>query len=118
VGYYAKDPNAYYVVAGSGTLPTSSRNTLPINPINDLDATAVKRISFTERYKLEFQAQAWNVLNHSQYLPGSVNNINSLGYTDGGTHNFLIPDAPTFNDPKAVFANNARNMQLALKFVF
>ena len=118
VGYYAKDPNAYYVVAGSGTLPTSSRNTLPINPINNLDATAVKRISFTERYKFEFQAQAWNVLNHSQYLPGSVNNINSLGYTDGGTHNFLIPGSPTFNNPKAVFSNNARKMQLAVKFIF
>lgn len=118
VGYYAKDPNAYYVVAGSGTLPNASRNTLPINPINNLDATAVKRISFTERYKFEFQAQAWNVLNHSQYLPGSVNNINSLGYTDGGTHNFLIPGSPTFNNPKAVFSNNARNMQLAVKFIF
>jgi len=118
VGYYAADPNAYYVVAGSGTLPTSSRNTLPINPINDLDATAVKRISFTERYKFEFQAQAWNVLNHSQYLPGSVNNINSLGYTDGDTHSYLIPGETKFNNPKAVFSNNARNMQLAVKFIF
>ena len=93
-------------------------STLSIIQINNLDATAVKRISFTERHKLEFQAQAWNVLNHSQYLPGSVNNINLLGYTDGGTHNYLIPGSPTFNNPKAVFANNACNMQLALKFIF
>ena len=58
-------------------LPNSSRNTLPINPINDVDATALKRINFTERLKFEFQAQVWNVLNHSQYVPGTINNINS-----------------------------------------
>jgi hypothetical protein len=118
VGYYANDPNAYYVAAGSGTLPTSSRNTLAIRPINDLDVTAVKRFDITERYKFEFQAQMWNVLNHSQYLPGSINQINSLGYTDGGTHNYLIPGSPTFNNPEQVFSNNARTMQLTAKFTF
>jgi hypothetical protein len=58
------------------------------------------------------------VLNHSQYLPGSINSINSIGYTDGGTHNFLIPGSPTFNNPQAVFSNNARAMQLTTKFIF
>lgn len=118
VGYYADDPNAYYVAAGAGTLPTASRNTLPIRPINDFDATAVKRFSFGERWKFEFQAQVWNVLNHSQYLPGSINNINSLGYTDGATHSFLIPGETTFNHPEAVFSNNPRSMQLATKLIF
>ena len=118
VGYYAKDPTAYYVMAGPGTVPNARRNTLPINPINNLDATALKRISFGERVKFELQTQAWNVLNHSQYLPGSVNNINSIGYTDGGTHNFLIPGSPTFNNPKAVFSNNARSLQLTAKIIF
>jgi hypothetical protein len=118
VGYYANDSTAYYVAAGAGTLPTASRNTLPIRPIDNFDVTAVKRFSFGERFKFEFQAQAWNVLNHSQYLPGSINNINSLGYTDGATHNFLIPGSPTFNHPEAVFSNNARSMQLATKMFF
>ncbi len=118
VGYYANDPNAYYVVAGAGTLPTAGRNTLPIRPINNVDATALKRFSFGERMKLEFAASAFNVLNHSQYLPGSVNNINSLGYTDGATHSYLTPNQPSFNDPVATFSNNARTMQLSLKFLF
>jgi hypothetical protein len=118
VGYYAIDPNAQYVVAGSGTLPTAGRNTLPIRPIDNFDVTAIKRLSFGERIKFEFQAQAFNVLNHSQYLPGSLNNINSLGYTDGGTHSFLTPDQPTFNNPSATFNNNARAMQLVVKIIF
>ncbi len=41
VGYYANDPTAYYVAAGAGTLPTSSRNTLPIRPIDNFDVTAL-----------------------------------------------------------------------------
>jgi len=118
VGYYATNPTAYYVVAGSGTIPNASRNTLPIRPIDDVDATALKRFTFADHYKFEFQAQVWNVLNHSQYLPGSINNINSVGYTDTGTHNFLIPNAPNFNNPEATFSNNPRSMQLVAKFIF
>jgi hypothetical protein len=118
VGYYANDPNAYYVAGAAGTLPNAGRNTLPIRPINNLDLTVVKSVNITERYKFQFGANAWNALNHSQYLPGSVNNINSLGYSDGTTLGFLTPTDPTFNRPEAVFSNNARSMQLFAKFSF
>jgi hypothetical protein len=116
--YVAEDPSAYYVQAQAGTQPNSGRNTLPIRPIDDMDVTALKRFSITERYKVEFTAQIWNVLNHSQYLPGAINNINSVGYIDGATHNYLIPGSPNFNKPESTFNNNARAMQLALKFKF
>ncbi len=116
--YVANDPNAYYVVAGAGTLPNASRNTLPINPINDVDATALKRINFTERLKFEFQAQVWNVLNHSQYVPGAINNINSTTTTASSILTYLTPGTGSFNNPKLTFSNNARSMQLAAKFIF
>ncbi len=59
------------------------------------------------------------MLNHSQYLPGAINNINSTTYDRiVDPHNFLIPGTATFNDPKATFSNNARSMQLAAKFIF
>lgn len=116
--YVAKDPNAYYIAAGAGTMANAGRNTLPIRPIDDVDVTALKRFTFADHYKFEFQAQIWNVLNHSQYLPGSINGVDSLGYTDDATHNFLIPGQPTFNKPEAVFNNNARSMQLVAKFIF
>jgi hypothetical protein len=116
--YVAKDSTAYYIAAGAGTMANAGRNTLPIRPINDVDVTALKRFTFADHYKFEFQAQIWNVLNHSQYLPGSINGVNSVSYTDTATHNFLIPGQPTFNKPEAVFNNNARSMQLVAKFIF
>jgi hypothetical protein len=117
-GYYATDPNAYYVAGAAGTLPTSGRNTLPIRPINNFDLSVVKSVSIREQCKIQFGAGAWNVLNHSQYLPGSVNNINSLGYTDGATLSYLTPASTTFNKPEATFSNNSRSMQLYARFMF
>ena len=48
VAYVANNPNARYIIAQVGTLPTSQRNTEPINPINNFDATAIKRFNFGE----------------------------------------------------------------------
>jgi outer membrane receptor protein involved in Fe transport len=116
VAYVAKSSDAEYVTAGAGTLPTGSRNTEPISPINNLDATATKRFNFTERYALEFSAGAFNVLNHAQYMPGTIDNINSPGYT--AQTNFQTASNANFNKPGKFFAANARTMQLNLKFVF
>jgi hypothetical protein len=116
VAYQAKNPNAEYVTAGAGAMPTASRNTEPIRPINNFDATAIKRFNFTERYALEFSAQAFNVFNHAQYIPGTVDNINSPGYTA----QILYQTASNagFNQPGKFFLANARSTQLSLKFIF
>lgn len=130
VAYLALNPNAQYIVAGPGALANSTRNSLPLRRRNNWDLTAVKRINFTETTAMEFQAQALNVFNHSQYLPGSVNQVNSIGYTSGAVRSFLTPGVvtsspsstnsfnPEFDDPTLVFSNNPRTMQLALKFIF
>ena len=81
VGYVATNPNAYYIQAGAGTLPTAARNTLPIRPIDNVDLSASKRINITERIAFQFQAQAFNLLDHPQYIPGSINTINTSSYT-------------------------------------
>jgi hypothetical protein len=116
VGYTADNPNAQYITAAQGVYANAGRNTLPVRPINDWDATAVKRINFTERYSFEFQAQAINVFNHSQYISGYLSQINSYG--DTGALNFLNPGNTQFNQPQLVFPNNARQMQLAVKLIF
>jgi hypothetical protein len=118
VGYLANNPNAYYIAAGKGALANAARNTLATPHINNLDLTAIKRISFTERWGMEFQAQAFNVLNHSQYVPGSLNDIRSFGITSGEATAFVQARNPSFANPKVAFANNARQMQLALKIIF
>jgi len=117
VGYIAVDPNAYYIQAKPGTLPNASRNTLPTSPINNWDLAAYKRVTFRERYSFEFGAQAYNVLNHAQYTPGTVGNINQTSNTTS-VINFQKVDNAFFGQPGKVFQNNARTMQLSGKLFF
>jgi hypothetical protein len=116
---YTPTPNGYYVQGGVGTLPNAGRNLLPTGRIDNLDLTAIKRFSVHERYKLEFQVQAFNVLNHSQYLPGSLNTVNSIQSTGTGAANYVNVTAGGLFANKGIdFSNNARTLQLAGKFSF
>ena len=117
VGYVAVNPNAYYIQAGLGTLPNSARNTLTTAPINNWDLSLIKRLTFKENYSFEFGAGAYNVFNHAQYTPGTVNNINSTSNTTTYI-NYQKVDNAFFNQPGKVFLNNARTMQLTGKFNF
>ena len=116
VAYQANSSTAKFIRAGQYAMTNLGRNTLPARHINNLDLTALKRFSFTERMRLEFSAQALNVLNHPQFVPGSLNDVQSIGYT--GSRNFLQPGNRQFNNPEKAFASNARALQLALKFIF
>jgi hypothetical protein len=120
VGYDATNPGAYYVVAGQGTLPNAERNTLAGRPIDNLSVAAGKRITFTERYSFEFQAQAFNVLNHSQFVPGQIDGIGSTSTTTSNTSlvDYLTPGSSNFNQPQSVYLAHARTMQLTAKFNF
>jgi hypothetical protein len=124
VGYVANNPNAYYVggdtINGWGKYmwANARRNTLAMPHINNFDFTIVKRINFTEHQSLEFQAQALNLFNHAQYIPGYINDVAPLGYTGNNVLAMLEPDTSTFNQPKAVFSNQPRGLLLALKFNF
>jgi hypothetical protein len=108
--------NAYYVQAGAGTLPTAGRNTLPIRPIDNVDLALYKRLTLRDRYSLEFGLQAFNVLNHAQYQPGTLDNVNGPSYTS--SYNFQTVSNAFFNRPEKQFLNNARTMQLSGKINF
>ena len=110
------NPNAQYIQAGSGRLATAGRNTLATPRTNNWDLTVVKRFNTTERTTFEFAANAFNMFNHSQFLPGSVNTVNSIGYT--AITAFVRAVNGSFNDPTQAFANNARVLQLVGKFIF
>ena len=116
VGYTANNPNAYYVQAGLGTLPTASRNSLPIRPIDNFDLSAFKRFTFFDHYSFEFGAEAFNVLNHAQYIPGTVDNVNATSFTS--SYSFQTVTSSAFNHPEKIFSNNARTMQLSGKITF
>jgi len=118
VAYLATNPNAQYITAGQGALANAGRNTLQTRPISNLDVTAAKRFSLTERMQLEFQAQFLNVLNHPQFTPGFANRVDSIGFTGSAATNYLTPSNAVFNQPERAFPSNSRTLQLALKFTF
>jgi hypothetical protein len=116
VAYLANDPTAEYIQAGKGALANAARNTVALPHINNWDLTAVKRIGLTEHTSFEFQAQALNVFNHSQYVAGTISTVNTTAYT--AITPFVTVSGAHFNDPKSTFSNNPRTMQLAAKFIF
>lgn len=118
VGYLVNNPNAKYIRAATGMLPNGGRNTAHLNPINNLDLSMTKRVSVTERYHVEFSAQALNVFNHAQYTGGYLSDVRPIGFTSTAERNFLTPGTSTFYQPDQVFSSNPRNMQLSLKFIF
>jgi Carboxypeptidase regulatory-like domain/TonB dependent receptor len=125
VAYLATNPTAQYIKAGSGALATSSRNTLATQPTNDVDVALYKDLNITERFKFRLGAQFANILNHPQYIPGAnpgsglgVNDVNSFNTTTGGYLNYLKPDNVNFNNPKSVFASNARTIGIVGKLTF
>ncbi len=116
VGYVAVNPNAYYIQAGAGTLPNSSRNTLPVRPINDVDVSATKKLTFFDHYNFNFSAQVFNILNHAQYIPGSIDSVAVNSYTS--SYAFQTAGNSAFNQPQKAFGNNPRSVVLNAKFLF
>jgi hypothetical protein len=129
VGYAALNPNAKYIQAYYGALANTGRNTILTPPTNNFDATAIKRFAITERYKVEFGVQAFNLLNHPQFIPccaagagpgalgGATNAVTAQGVT-GSARNALEPQRGIFNNFSAVFPSEARALQLSLKIFF
>jgi len=121
VAYLANNPNAQYVAAGVGALTTVPRNTLPLPRINNWDMSLVKRVNITERQSIEFQAQAINIFNHPQFVPGYISDVipaNTNITTAGTTLNMLIPGNNSFNQPQNAFSSHPRAMTLVLKYIF
>jgi hypothetical protein len=125
VGYLAINPNAQYIVAGAGALATSARNTLATAPTNDFSLSTYKDFNITERMKFRFGAQFANVINHAQFIPGSnpgqglgVNDVASFTTTTSNYLNYVTPSNANFNNPRSVFASNARTIALVAKFTF
>jgi len=105
-----------YIQSGTGTLGTTERNTLAGRPIDNVDFAVLKQFTAFERYSLQIGAQAFNLLNHAQYIPGSVDDIGSFG--DTGTLSYQTISSGVFGNSPANFTNNPRSIQLSGKLIF
>lgn len=119
VAYLANNPNAQYIVAGSGALANAGRNTLETPRINNWDLSASKRFSLRERYSLQLRADFFNAFNHPQYTAGLLDDISPVTHTSSEFPiGSLIPGNPLFGQWNQVFSSNARYIQLGVKFWF
>jgi hypothetical protein len=137
VGYVAVDPNAQFIQAGRGTLATAGRNTHRLPGIQNFDFGVFKSFSFSETMKIQFRVDFFNLFNHAQFTPGSVNsvnpvqtqgqsavNVNQVSFTSGLQRDPQNPlrgigvNNPDFNRPEQNLSSNPRIIQLALRFNF
>jgi hypothetical protein len=85
--------------APEGTFGNSGRNIVIGPPINNLDFSVFKVTSITERTEIEFRAEMFNILNHSQFM-NPVSDISN----------------PAFG--QITSARDAREIQFGLKLRF
>lgn len=122
VGYVAQDPSAKYVFAQLGTVSTVRRNSFRSPGINTWDMTIGKTTSITERFKVQFRADFYDIFNHRSFalaqpsvFEPTVNNALSSTYTN-------ITATPVFGgagflDPSQ-FSGGSRNIQFSVKLMF
>jgi hypothetical protein len=117
VAYVATNPGARYILAGLGAYANGGRNTFPLSPIDNIDAGLTKRFNVSERMKLEFGGQFFNLLNHSQFIPGLLSDLTGETFVGAG-RNFLIPGNAAFGQYSQFFPSNSRQVQMVAKFTF
>ena len=102
-------------MAGLGALANGGRNSFPLDPINNLDVSLRKRLTITERVKLEFGIEFYNLLNHPQFTGGAINDVAQSRSTN---RNYLIPSSSSFGQYQQFFPSNSRYGQLLARITF
>ena len=88
-----------------GTIGDASRSVCCGPGINNIDFSLMKDTQLAERYKMEFRAEFFNIVNHAQFtkVDGNISDGDPL---QGGTFG------------KVLQARDPRLVQFALKFIF
>ena len=107
---------------GPARIPGMDRNTYQYPSTWVVDLRMSKKLVFTERYKLEFLAEAFNLANHQ-----NVTGVSSTAYAvslDNTNHlNAVVPFTSTpfravTSTDNSNFAYNIRQVQMALRLTF
>ncbi|MBV9081982.1 MAG: carboxypeptidase regulatory-like domain-containing protein [Acidobacteriaceae bacterium] len=118
VAWVAANPNGRYIQAGLGAVANAGRNTEPSRPIDNIDITLLKRFTFHERFGMEFSAEALNLFNHPQFIPGRIDNVENINTFTSGALSYVSVNSPTFNNPTQAFSSNPRVIQVVAKFTW
>jgi hypothetical protein len=117
VAFVAINPNARYIVAQPGALSNSGRNTMPLDPTNNIDFALTKRLNFGEKKSFSMGIQLFNLLNHPEFTGGYLSDVSPF-QTNAVARNFLIPNNADFGQYQKYFPSNARSAQLTAHFTF
>jgi hypothetical protein len=120
-GYVAQNPNARYVQAELGALPTLGRNSFETQGVNVWNMGLFKNTKLTERETLQFRVDTFNTFSHRNFslaqptvfqtgvLIGTVNNALSVTYSNLTSDLFLN---------QRQFTGGNRQMQVAVKLIW
>ena len=117
VAYVAINPSARYVQAGSGAHENAGRNTLSMYRTNNFDVSLKKVFNITERFKFDVGAQAFNLLNHSQFTGGYLSDVTPYQTNTISNTVFQVTNK-NFGAIQQFFPSNSRQLQLVAHFTF
>ena len=117
-GCYAQG-NSVMMAPPLGQFGNMSRNMFPDNGFKNFDFSIAKNFHFSERYRLQFRAEFFNILNHPNFA-NPYGGQNGFGLNDPSVQPFgcgcATPDIAAANP--AVGSGGPRSVQLGAKFVF
>ena len=112
------DPRAFLMPA-AGTFGNVARGSFVGPKMTNFDMSLFKRFNITERYNLQFRAEAFNILNHPNFA-NPYGGQNGFGLNDPSAGGFgcgcATPDIAAANP--AVGSGGPRSVQLGLKLSF
>jgi hypothetical protein len=100
------DPNAF-VVPAAGTYGNVGRDTLTGPRLAQLDLSLLKNTSLSERVKLQFRAECFNILNHVNFSTPNTVVFSSASTEPAATAGLITSTAST-----------SRQIQFGLKLLF
>jgi hypothetical protein len=127
---YFYNPGVFVAPRGL-TFGDAGRNILRNPNRTNFDMAIFKHFDIKERLALEFRAEAFNIFNHTQWLPIAGDAGSAAGNNSSGTNSFSCYGGPnnSAGDPSCAGpggsnllqiggAHNARILQLGLKVLF
>ncbi len=112
VAGFLYNPNAYTAPQGL-TFGDSGRNSLRNSRRTNFDMALFKRFAVKEGKAFEFRAEAFNVFNHTEWLPMAGDAGSGADNISSGTNGYGVVNFLQF-----MAAHNPRILQLGAKFIF